>query len=201
MLDSPYCCGMPTSRGLPGGNSLFFVSPKKSKQKKGDPAVCDPPLRCGQPAVLGPAGVELELATLRQSLALIRLDLRSSAQPEGCWGQERVRDQSRVRSRAPARTRFARPRLPEFVLVFVSSPVGLGRGAQPKVDKGERLSEPKASSSSTPLSASTGGCPGAQRRGPRPSGRLSFGHYSLAKQRKVPRPPGRVPACWRATVG
>jgi hypothetical protein len=23
--------------GLPGGNSLFFASPKKSKQKKGDP--------------------------------------------------------------------------------------------------------------------------------------------------------------------
>ncbi len=35
-------CGLPTSRGLPGGNSLFFVSPKKSKQKKGDPTVCDP---------------------------------------------------------------------------------------------------------------------------------------------------------------
>ncbi|HQS01546.1 MAG TPA: hypothetical protein PKX42_10770, partial [Polaromonas sp.] len=34
--------GWPASRGLPGGNSLFFVSPKKRKQKKGDPAVCDP---------------------------------------------------------------------------------------------------------------------------------------------------------------
>jgi|GEM_PF-6117075 len=33
---------MSVGRGLPGGNSLFFVSPKKSKQKKGDPAVCDP---------------------------------------------------------------------------------------------------------------------------------------------------------------
>ena len=33
--------------------------------------------------MLGPAGVELELASLKQSLALFRLDLRSSAQTEG----------------------------------------------------------------------------------------------------------------------
>ena len=62
---------------------LSFASPKESKPRKGDPTVCVPPLRYGQPAVLGPAGVELELASLRQSLALIRLDLRSSAQTEG----------------------------------------------------------------------------------------------------------------------
>jgi len=57
---------------------------KKSKQKKRRPC-CLRPLRfaTGQPAVLGPTGVELELATLRQSLALIRLDLRSSAHTEG----------------------------------------------------------------------------------------------------------------------
>ena len=35
------------------------------------------------PAVLSPAGVELELAALKQSLALFRLDLRSSAHTEG----------------------------------------------------------------------------------------------------------------------
>jgi len=78
-------------------------------------------------------------------------------------------------------------------------PVGLGRGAQAKADKGSRLSEPKASSSETPLLPSTAGCPAAQRRGPRPSGRLSFGYFFLATQRKVPRPPGRDPACRRTT--
>ena len=78
-------------------------------------------------------------------------------------------------------------------------PVGLGRGAQAKADKGSRLSEPKASSSETPLLPSTAGCSAAQRRGPRPSGRLSFGYFSLATQRKVPRPPGRDPACRRTT--
>jgi hypothetical protein len=33
-----------------------------STQKKGDPKVWVPPLRCGQPPVLGKSGVELELA-------------------------------------------------------------------------------------------------------------------------------------------
>ncbi len=42
-----------------------------------------PSLRYGQPAVLTESGVELELASLRQSLALIRFRLRSSAQPDG----------------------------------------------------------------------------------------------------------------------
>ena len=46
-----------------------------------------PSLRHGQPAVLAESGVELELATLRQSLALIRFRLRSSAQPDG-WGSK-----------------------------------------------------------------------------------------------------------------
>ena len=37
----------------------------------------------------------------------------------------------------------------------------------------------------------------AQGRGHR--GRLSFAYVSLARQRNVGRPPGRVPACWRRT--
>jgi hypothetical protein len=65
------------------GDLRFFVSPKKPKEKKGDPTVCVPPLRYGQPAVLASSGVPLELAALRQSRALIHLKLRSSAQTEG----------------------------------------------------------------------------------------------------------------------
>ncbi|MES2243038.1 MAG: hypothetical protein V4639_09210 [Pseudomonadota bacterium] len=67
----------------PAGDLLFFASPKKPKEKKGDPMVWVPSLRYGQPAVLTESGVELELASLRQSLALIRFRLRSSAQPDG----------------------------------------------------------------------------------------------------------------------
>ena len=48
----------------PAGEALFFVSPKKSPQKKGDPAVCVPGALCapGQPAVLAASGVLLKLA-------------------------------------------------------------------------------------------------------------------------------------------
>jgi hypothetical protein len=65
------------------GDLHFFVSPKKPKEKKGDPGACVPSLRCGQPAVLGPAGVSCKLASLKQARALIRLTLCSSAHSQG----------------------------------------------------------------------------------------------------------------------
>jgi len=46
----------------PAGEALFFASPKKSTQKKGDPMVWVLPLRSRQPAVLDKSGVSLELA-------------------------------------------------------------------------------------------------------------------------------------------
>ena len=54
---------------------------------------------------------------------------------------------------------------------------------------------PQGEFADSPRFASSAGCPGAQRRGRRHQGRLSFGYFFLAKQRKVPRPPGRDPAC------
>ena len=46
----------------PAGDLLFFVSPKKPKEKKGGPMVWVLPLRFRQPAVLAENGVSLELA-------------------------------------------------------------------------------------------------------------------------------------------
>jgi hypothetical protein len=90
--------GSPASRGLPGGNSLFFCFAKrKVSKRKGDPAVCVPPslsLRratCGARSSRGRARTRLRL---RQSLALIRLDLRSSAHTEG-WGMNAGADAGR----------------------------------------------------------------------------------------------------------
>ncbi|WP_372825586.1 hypothetical protein [Polaromonas sp.] len=58
-----FCGCFDQAGGLPGGNSLSFcVAKKKVSKEKGAPAVCVPPLRCGQPAVLVKSGVELELA-------------------------------------------------------------------------------------------------------------------------------------------
>ena len=45
----------------PAGDLLFFASPKKPKEKKGDPMVWVPPLRCGQPPVLDKSGVRHKL--------------------------------------------------------------------------------------------------------------------------------------------
>ena len=59
LFDSLWCVSKP---GLgPAADLHFFVSPKKPKEKKGDPAVCVPALRSGQPAVLVKSGVSLEL--------------------------------------------------------------------------------------------------------------------------------------------
>ncbi len=46
----------------PAGELLFFVSPKKPNEKKGDPMVWVPQRCYGQPAVLAENGAELELA-------------------------------------------------------------------------------------------------------------------------------------------
>jgi hypothetical protein len=58
--------------------SLFFASPKKSKQKKGEPKAV---ALSGCLALLASRGVGRKLATLRQAPALIRPPLRCSARP------------------------------------------------------------------------------------------------------------------------
>ena len=81
------------------GTFLCFAKEKYPKERRPH---CLRPRRCapGQPAVLWFGGVSLELAALRQSRALIRQTLRSSAHPEGHWGQN-----------IPTRHRCARPHL------------------------------------------------------------------------------------------
>jgi hypothetical protein len=177
--------GSPASRGLPGGNSLFFcVAKRKVSKRKGDPMVRVPSLRCGQPAVLAESGVELELATLRQSLALIRFRLCSSARPDGLGSEYGCGE---------ARTRFARPRrsptaypIPIPNPLLTPPPFWLRRGAQGQTDQDGRLSEPKASSSPAPAGPSTAGCPRSlSEGGRRQQGRLFFAYFLLAKQKKV----------------
>ena len=100
--------GATAGRGVrPAAQWLSFASPKESHQRKGDPTRCVPTRPCGrvgQPAVLASSGVSLELAALRQSRALIRWPLRSSAHPEGNPGDL-------TSTRAMAALRSARPSL------------------------------------------------------------------------------------------
>ena len=69
----------------PGGAPSFLVSPRKEGKRKRPRCLRPRRAAPGQPAVLGAGGVSLELApaALKQSRALVRHPLRSSAQPEG----------------------------------------------------------------------------------------------------------------------
>ena len=65
----------------------------------------------------------------------------------------------------PDMTRFARHVSPHWVFVFFPPPVGLGRGAQPKTDQGERLSE-RSEFELDPVFGEYRRLPAAKRRDP-----------------------------------
>ncbi len=190
--------------GVAGGNSLSFASPKESKQRKGDPTCCVPPLRCGQPAVLGPAGVSLN--SLRSNNAIPDPSGPALLGASRRGGEKEYRTAKQPSPQQPKR----RPRIPEetrtrhgesllvFVLVSLSSlplpiaPCGCAEERRlRRIRDRDCLSE--ASSSETPPEPSTAGCPVAKRRGRSNQGRLFFGDFLLAKQKKV--------TCSRATPG
>ena len=63
----------------PAAQSLSFVSPKESNQRKSDPTGCVPPLRCGQPAVLADGvrcGTRCELTRFAQTTAASQITKR-----------------------------------------------------------------------------------------------------------------------------
>jgi len=175
----------------PAGEALFFASPKKSTQKKSEPTVCVPTLRCGQPAVLASGRVALELGyRLKQSRALISLKLCSSAQTEGPGTAQSARLVALCATLPSARTPWlanaARAKQSAATLAAVEA--GLSSAADCGKRAGDCLSE--ASSSQTPQAASSA----RHRAAARTSARLFFGYFHLAKQKKVTRPPGRDPA-------
>ena len=187
---------MSSGAGVAGSNSLSLASPRESKQREGDPTGCVPSLRYRQPAVLRPGGVSLELAALRQSRSLIRLNLRSSAQTEGAigCGNRIPKDKEGQYKDTPWRVLASSGIRYWYLAVwYFGVPLWMRRGAQGQTDQGWRcLSEAQRSEfSQTPAGPSTAGCPGAKRRGRSNQGRLSFAYFSLAKQRKV--------SCRRAT--
>jgi len=186
----------PAGRGLPGGNSLSFASPKESKQRKGDPGCCVPPLRYGQPAVLGPDGVSLNSLRSNNAIPDPSGPALLGASTRGGSGETNTKQpDTNTEYLKKQGLATASPCLSLSPFPIPIAPSWLGRGAQRQADQGSRcLSEAQRSEfSETPLGSSTAGCP-KRSGGTQTAGRLSFGYFSLAKQRKVPRPPGRVPA-------
>ena len=64
-------------------SNFLSLRRKKVTKERATPLSASLRFATGQPAVLASSGVSLELASLRQSRALIRWPLRSSAHPEG----------------------------------------------------------------------------------------------------------------------
>ena len=197
----------------PGGRLTFFVSPKKvSKERRPDVHALLRRVRCAAQLGRGLA----KLAALKQTRALFPPKSALLAVPDGRVGAGTnscccaatpycFNRRARLRSSAVAHRRSAQhiKQLPtnaagctgtaDFVSALASSPVpdfpvGQGRAAECQVDKGSRLFE-RSEFSETPPGASSAG----NHEVALTSGRLSLGYFSLARQRKVPRPPGRTP--------
>jgi len=107
-------------------------------------------------------------------------------------------DKEQIRTPEDTRTRLG-----ESLLVLVSwyfgirSPLPIGPCVCAEERRARRIRAhaclSEASLHETPAGPSTAGCPGAKRRGRRHQGRLFFGDFLLAKQKKV--------TCSRATPG
>ncbi|MET3913928.1 hypothetical protein ABID97_000710 [Variovorax sp. OAS795] len=182
----------------PAADSLSFASPKESKQRKGDPTVCVPSLRCGQPAVLDSGGGPQN-------------SLRSNScgpDPASICAPRRIQKGWDRAAFAPARPQNKQPNsIPttaarsaavawwpsEAKARVVPPPLCMRRGAQGFADQGSQLFE-RSEFCETPRNPSTAGCPVAKRRGRRQWGRLFFAYFLLAKQKKVSPPPGGIPA-------
>jgi len=172
--------------------------------------------------VLGFGGVSLNsrrCASLRHTRALIRQTLRSSAHPQGHWEQNihtghrcarpRIAGASATRCAAWAEQSDGSNGCPA-VWMFGCPPLLAAPGAgQLRGEHGRRsahasstdspwMSERRAPAQSefhgAPRNRPDAGLPRSEAQGSQTGGRLSFGYFSLAKQRKVPRPPGRLPA-------
>jgi hypothetical protein len=173
---------------------FLLLRQKKVPKEKASRMHC-PSLCCGHAALLGPRGVWLNSPSAQTTPALIRAGLRYSPAHDG--GR---REQDRTTLRSPG---AMQNRLILFVCaapLWGGVPMALG-DVGPVFRRVAGLSSAAAGGSGrtlfersefslTPPDASSA----RYRAAARTSARLSFGYLSLAKQRKVPRPPGRDPA-------
>ena len=202
-------------RDVPPAGHLLFLRRQEKKAKEGDPTVCVPALRFGQPAVLASSGVSLKLASLRQSRALIRWPLRSSAHTEG-MGEPNSRTATRafaslgpiLLAQAPRAGRSAgwveRSDDPCGCPAPVAAPAaGRLRGgmgvAAPMLRHLTRcgcLNEAATQRSefrSAPRNRHDAGLPRSAAQGSQTWGRPFFGDFLSAKRKKVTALPGALP--------
>ena len=173
-------------------------------------------LRCSRPA--GSRSNSLRCASLRQSRALIRWPLRSSAHTEGMGEPNSQTAPRAIASLGPllwaqapcaGRSLFGVERSDDpngclAVHPLLAAPAagrlwgGMGARAPMLRDLTRRgcpsgAAQQQSEFHGAPRNRPGAGLPLRTAKGSQTGGRLSFGYFSLAKQRKVPRPPGRTP--------
>jgi len=225
-LSKPWVVGVgvvldaPAGRDVrPAAHLLSFASPKESRQRKGDPAVSDPALRCGQPAVLA-GGVRRRthcaLAALRsnscgESDHAACASCGAPAHPAHCAPRRRqkgVGERTGHRCARPwAETRISRPSaamarvVPEIPSGRAEKRKGWGGPGQRSMPRlcgltrcGCLSEAPQARSEfrSAAPGLSIAGCPGAKRRGHGQWGRLSLVPF-FGEAKKGTAPPGALP--------
>ena len=158
-----------------------------------------------QPAVLGAGGVSLELApaALRQSRALIRHPLRAAGATRKGGGAQQPHGPS-LRSAWRASARRLRPRGLRVFNPLLAAPAagclrgGMRVGARMLRELTRRVcpnGAPQARSElcGEPRKRPAAGLPRSEAQGSQTEGRLFFGDFLLAKQKKVTAPPGEHP--------
>ena len=141
----------------PGGRPTFFASPKKVGKERRAGLVG--PARCaGQAALLGWGGVWLNSPAAQTTPALIRPNLRYSP-PRYGTNQTAGDKTSKLRPRVARTCRAQRWHVFPPSLLYAPRSAGISGSGLALFERSEF--------SQTPLSPSTAGCPGAQRRGRR----------------------------------
>ena len=211
----------PSAGMCPRRGTFFSCVAKKRRQKKATPLsaslrFASGNLRCSRPA--GSRSNSLRCASLRQSRALIRWPLRSSAHTEG-MGEPNSQTAPRaiaslgpllwVQAPCAGRSLFGVERSDDpngclGVHPLLAAPAagrlrgGMGARAPMLRDLTRRgcpsgAAQQQSEFHGAPRKRTAAGLPRSAAQGSQTGGRLSFGYFSLAKQRKVPRPPGRTP--------
>ena len=214
---------MPLPRAGAGGcarrrSNFLLLRQKKVTKEKATPLsaslrFASGNLRCSRPA--GSRSNSLRFTTLRQSRALIRWPLRSSAHTEGSGSRTATRAIASLGpvlwAQAPCagRSIFGVERSDDpngclAVHPLLAAPAagrlrgGTRVGARVLRDLTRRgcpsgAAQQQSEFHGAPRNRPAAGLPRSAAQGSQTGGRLSFGYFSLAKQRKVPRPPGRTP--------
>ena len=205
----------------PAGDLLSFASPKESKQRKGDPTVCVPALRFGQPAVLASSGVSLELAALRSAQTIASPDPLAAALLGAYRGDGEPNIQTATRAiaslgpllwgQAPRTRRSAcrveRSEDPNGCLdvhPLLAAPAagrlrgGMGARAPMLRDLTRRgcssgAAQQQSEFHGAPRKRTAAGLPRSAAQGSQTGGRPFFGDFLSAKRKKVTAPPGAHP--------